>query len=486
MHEDGPPPVDEDNPLPVHAEAEQALLGALLYDNQCFDQVGDILSVDHFAFKEHRNIYRVVSQMIERGRTADLVSITKYCQAHGAMENVGGTQYLANLLASVPSVHNVRDYAELVIDWHVRREGILACQEGIAKLRNQDIDLTGREILEQTEAHLQGLSEESTSASSESAAAVLGQVVEEIEQRRAGGGTGLSGLSTGLYDLDRATSGLTAPDLIILAGRPSMGKTVLALNIGKHVAMKRVRTTDDGGPVLFFSKEMGKKALGRRLLAEDSGITLARLKLANDLTQLDIANLRDCQARLRDLPLEIDDSSGLTIQAMTTRARRMQRKRGLALVIADHLGYIKPSIRTGNTAQDIGHITKGAKAMAKTLGVPVILLCQLSRGTLQREGQRPDLGDLRNSGEIEEDADLVWFIHREHYYLSRQKPPRKPGDDDNDYKERVVAWEASCRAVETKAELILGKNRDGAPQYNIQLYFDGPVMRFRSLRDDDG
>ena len=459
--------------LPENVEAEQALLGAILCDNRAYDQVGDFLRAEHFHHAVHAEIFAACAKAIEAGRRVDAVSLKHHFAGHEDLAHVGGAGYLAELVAAVPSIINARDYGQAIHDCALRREQIVIYREQIVRAHDMDQDATGQDILEETEARLQGVAEGNDTTGAQGTADSIPEFKRRIRARRAAGG-GLLGLPTGFTDLDRLTSGLIAPQVIVLAARPSMGKTSLATNIATRVAGNRE-------PVLFYSLEMAREELELRMVAERAGISGQRLQRADDLTDHEMLDIDRAADAIQGLPIYIDDSSRLTVQAMLTRARRLQRRRGLKLIIVDHIGYVRGPQRRDSRTLELGDIMKAFRGLAKALHVPVMVLCQLNRANQQRDDKRPQLSDLRQSGEIEEDADQVWFVHRDYYYLKRTEPVRKVGQSDDAYKVAHAEWLESCGAVQHQADIIVAKNRNG-PQDTAKLYFDEATMRFDNLQ----
>ena len=459
--------------LPSNVEAEQALLGAIMNDNRAYDVVAEFLTAEHFFHVVHGEIFEACSKHIEGGRHVDAVTLSHVFSDHDGLREVGGAGYLAGLVQVVPSIINARDYGMAVFDTAVRRQQILLYGEAAARARDMDTDSTGLDVLEETEGRLQEIAEGGEQSSARSTEDGVPAFLNDLKTHRERGG-GLRGMPTGFSDLDRMTNGLIAPKVIVLAARPSMGKTSLATNIATRVATAKA-------PVLIYSLEMSERELLQRMVSERCGISSTRIERAGDLTEGEMLDIERAADEVRRLPIHIDDRSTLTVQAMLTRARRLQRRSGLSLVIVDHLGYVRSPQRRDNRTLELGDITKALRTLAKALGVPVLVLCQLNRASQNRDDKRPQLSDLRQSGEIEEDADQVWFIHRDYYYLKRTEPTRKVGQTEEAFKIAHAEWLDICGEVKNLAEVIVAKNRNG-PQDTVKMFFDETTMRFDNLQ----
>lgn len=463
---------------PANIEAEQALLGILLYDNSAFERLSDALIGADFFEPFHGRLYDSVKSHIARGQLAEPILLAEQFARDPSFEELGGIRYFADLVEHAPPAANAGDYGRVIHDLALRRSLIQIGGEISAEAQVGDPALSGREQIEAAEIKLFNLAETGTTSQGllglESA---LTDAVEmaEAAYRRDGG---LSGLSTGLKDLDQKLGGLHASDLIVLAARPSMGKSALATNIAFHVARHYAydvlpdgtRRTASGGVVALFSLEMSSGQLAMRLLAELTEVPSDRIR-KGDINAAEFGRIRDAAAEIRDAPLFIDDSGGLSIAKLAARARRLKRTSGLDLIVVDYLQLVTAADtnRQDNRVQEVTQITQGLKALAKELNVPVLALAQLSRQVENREDKKPQLADLRESGSIEQDADVVMFIYREAYYLSRAEP--KEGSAEH------MEWQEKLDPIRNLAEVIIGKQRHG-PIGIVRLHFDEDLTKF--------
>ncbi len=480
---DGTPlsPLPQDR-LPFSIEAEQAVLGAILFDNEVFYKVSAFLLSDHFYDPVHAVIYRAIEKLITRGQLASPVMLNTYLKEEPAFLEIGGERYLTDIARAVPSTVGAADYARVVFDMATCRGLIRLGTDMVEKAGAIDIDEDPQEQLDQAEARLYALAEK---GKYEGGFRVFEKALTEaIEHTQAAyqRGGGLAGVATGLRDLDEKLGGLHPSDLVILAGRPSMGKTALATNIALNAARAYVpeRQPDgsikakSGAVVGLFSLEMSDSQLAGRILAESSGIPSDRIR-RGDIDQADFDRIYEAANELNDLPLHIDDTGGLSIAQVAARARRLKRQAGLGLLVIDYVQLLSGSKKAGeNRVQELTEITTGLKALAKELSVPILALSQLSRQVEQREDKRPQLSDLRESGSIEQDADVVMFVFREEYYLGRQEP--KEGTPDH------LTWQEEMNQIAGQAEVIIGKQRHG-PIGTVKLAFDPRRVRFGDLAD---
>ena len=467
--------------VPPHSiEAEQAFLGALLFENEVYNRVSDWLRPEHFYDPLHARIFEAATTLIIAGQLADAVVLKTRFERDPGMAEIGGAVYLADLMREAPPVASAPEYARLIYDLALRRELIHFGQDVSNTALDTLDERPARALLEGAERTLFQLAESGGVAKGLTAFKyALEQSLEMAEAAYRRGG-GLSGISTGLRDLDRQLGGLHRSDLIILAGRPSMGKTALATNIAFSIARAYqaeetpdgTRTTTDGGVVAFFSLEMSAEQLATRLIADYTGISGYFIRQGKiDAAQYE--DIRDAVAEINAVPLYIDDTGGLSIGAVTARARRLKRTHGLDAVVVDYLQLVTGSnARADNRVQEISEVTQALKAMAKELDVPVIALSQLSRQVEQRDDKKPQLSDLRESGSIEQDADVVLFVYREAYYLERAKP--REGTPE------YLEWEDQMREIRNKAEVIVGKQRHG-PIGHVSLAFDAERTKFSDL-----
>ncbi|MEQ8388282.1 MAG: replicative DNA helicase [Alphaproteobacteria bacterium] len=470
--------------LPHNYEAEQALLGAILVRNAAFDRVSDFLQPEHFADPVHGRIFAAAMQLIARGQLANPVTLKGFFETDGELSKIGGQKYLARLAASAVTVINAADYGRTIHDLYLRRQLIALGEDVVNEAFETSIEQQATEQIESAEQRLFDLATAGTvEGGFQTFERSLQSAIQAAEHAYQRDGQ-LTGVSTGLRDLDGILGGLHSSDLVILAGRPSMGKTALATNIAYHAARTHrtesrdgVPETVNGGVVGFFSLEMSAEQLATRILAEESGLSSDRIR-RGDVSADGFQSLVQASAELAQLPFHIDDTPALTVSALRTRARRLKRTQGLDLVVIDYLQLLRPTVgtRADNRVQEISDITRGLKALAKELNVPVLALSQLSRAVEQRDDKRPQLADLRESGSIEQDADVVMFIYREEYYLERKEP--SPGTTDH------ATWQESMEKVHNLAEVIIAKQRHG-PVGRVTLHFAGASTKFSDYVRDD-
>jgi replicative DNA helicase len=483
---------------PHNTEIEAALLGAVLTNNRTFDKMTDFLRADHFFEPVHARIYDAIAKLIERGQVASPQTLRHLFETDELLQEVGGPQYLYELAASVVSVINAGDYAKTVHDLYLRRELIGLGEDVVNDAYTGDIEITAQDQIEGTEQRLYDLA---TTGDVERGAVDLGnaaktalQMAEDAFKNKGK----VVGVTTGLTLLDRKLGGLHPSDLIILAGRPSMGKTALATNIAFNAARaaqakaKAGKSEDAGpsGPVLFFSLEMAAEQLATRILSEQSEVPSDQIR-RGEVEPDEFSRFVQATQDLSSVPLLIDDTPALSISAVRTRARRMKRQHGgLSLILVDYLQLLQgpPGRRNENRVNEIGEISRGLKTLAKELEVPVMALSQLSRQVENRDDKRPQLSDLRESGSIEQDADVVMFIFREEYYLEKAEPIQGVEETQERFSDRAERWAERIEQVRSTASVIIAKQRHG-PVGTIDLYFEGKFTRFGDLdrfHDDDG
>ncbi|MGB0439806.1 MAG: replicative DNA helicase, partial [Paracoccaceae bacterium] len=414
---------------PHSIEAEQQLLGAILTNNDVYDRIASIIGPQHFYDPVHARIYETAAARIAKNALASPVTLKTFLEHDAGLQELGGPAYLVRLAGAAVSTFAVRDYAQLVYDLAVRRDLIALGQDIAGRARNGDVDLEPREQIVQAEQRLYQLAEQGQSETGFQSflRAVTDAVnVANAAYQREGG---LAGVSTGLVDLDKKLGGLHSSDLLILAGRPSMGKTSLATNIAFNIAKtyRRGQKPDgsegavEGGVVGFFSLEMSAEQLAARILSEAAEVPSEQIR-RGDMTEDEFRRFVEAAKSLEACPLFIDDTPALPIAQVAARARRLKRTHGLDVLIVDYLQLLRGSGRGDNRVQEIGEISMGLKAIAKELNIPVVALSQLSRTVESRDDKRPQLSDLRESGSIEQDADVVMFVFREEYYAEREKP----------------------------------------------------------------
>jgi replicative DNA helicase len=478
---------------PYNPEAEQTLLGALLINNAAYLRVSEYLQPEHFGNAMHGRIFVAIGKLIERGQIANPVTLKNLFDQDGALTDIGGAQYLGRLAEAAVTIINASDYGRIIHDLYLRRQLITLGEDVVNEAFRQDLDDSAREQIERAEKTLFDLA---TTGQAEGGFRAFGTALTsaildaEAAFKRSGKTVGVA---TGFVDLDSKLGGLHPSDLIVLAGRPSMGKTSLATNVAffaaKHYkpppAPEIRNIAEDGAIVAFFSLEMSAEQLATRILAEESGVSSDRIR-RGDVSHEDFDRFVQASQRLAAVRLFIDDTPALTVSAVRTRARRLMRQQGLGLIIIDHLQLLRPSNQVraqDNRVQEISEITRGLKALAKELNVPVLALSQLSRAVEQREDKRPMLADLRESGSIEQDADVVMFIFREEYYLSRE-PSRRPDEMEIKFSERYQEWRERLEKVHGLTEIIVAKQRHG-PIGTIKLHFDAETTKFDNYMAPD-
>ncbi len=482
----------ENQSLPHNIEAEQGLLGALLLNNDSFDRVSDFLRPTHFYDPVHGRIYENVSRIITNGNLASPVILKTYMEDDAGLNELGGGAYLARLISNATTIANAKEYARSIYDLAVRRDLIAIGDKMIYDAQHATLDSNPADQIETTEQALYELAEKGiVSQGFMSFDTSLAGAVEMAESAYAREGK-LSGLSTGLKNLDELTGGLQKSDLIVLAGRPAMGKTALATNVAFTIARNYFKAKQagnvsersdgsvevmDGGVVGFFSLEMSAEQLATRMLSEQSGISSSNIRkgeIHDDEYNKLVASARE----LNDVPFFIDHTGAIAMATLAARARRLKRQHGLGLIVVDYLQLVRASIRRGNDGrvQEVSEVTQGLKALAKELNVPVLALSQLSRQVESRDDKRPQLADLRESGSIEQDADIVMFVYRESYYVAREKPAE--GTED------FLKWQERMSEVDGMAEVIIGKNRHG-PTGIARLAFEDRFTRFGNLAEDE-
>lgn len=470
--------------LPHSIEAEQDLLGALLYDPALLERLPDQIRDHHFYEPLHQRLFSEIADSVTAGRSVSTALMTAHFATDPGLIDFGGEAYLPGLVTRAPPHRVAIDSAKAVIDLAIRRDLIRVGNE-LARDAT-DTDRRAVDHLSAAESVLFALAEAGEQAKTVAtfAEALDGAMAMAEAAFKADGK--LTGLSTGLHDLDQKLGGLHPSDLLILAGRPAMGKSALAANIAFHAARSYRfvedldapdgRRTVDGGRVFFPSLEMSKEQLALRIIADVSGISNDRIR-KGDIDAADFRRMSDCAAELRQIPLHIDETGGLHIAKLCARARRQHRKTGIDLIVVDYLQLITTDNKGGNRVQEVSLITGALKALAKELNVPIIALSQLSRQVEQREDKRPKLSDLRESGSIEQDADCVMFVFREAYYLEQSEP--REGTEEH------LKWIEEMERLKHQAEVIIGKQRHG-PIGTVRLSFNGETTSFGNLaREQD-
>jgi replicative DNA helicase len=468
---------------PHNIEAEQGLLGAILVNNDAFYRVSDFLEPKHFFEPLHQLIFETAASLIRAGKVATPVTLKTFVPADTDIGGMTVAQYLARLAAEATTIINAQDYGRTVYDLSQRRDLIRIGEDMVNVAFDAPVDFAPRAQIEDAERKLYELAESGRyDGGFQKFSQALTVAVDMAANAYSRDGS-LSGLASGLRDMDVKMGGLQSSDLIILAGRPAMGKTALATNIAYNVAkayrgevqadgqMKSV----NGGVIGFFSLEMSAEQLATRILSERTGISSSSIR-RGDISEGDFDKIRDHAIEMQSLPFYVDDTGGLSISQLSARARRLKRQKGLDLLIIDYIQLLSGSgRRSDNRVQEITEITTSLKALAKELNVPIIALSQLSRQVEARDDKRPQLADLRESGSIEQDADVVLFVYREEYYLQNKEP--KVGTPEHE------KWQLEMSLVHGKAEVIIGKQRHG-PTGTIKLQFDASVTRFGDLAHD--
>ena len=479
-------PVEEPAQLyrtaPHNIEAEQALLGAVLVNNEAFYRVSDFLKPEHFFEPIHQKIFQLASELVRAGKIATPVTLKTFLDANIDIGGMTLGQYLARLAAEATTIINAEDYGRTVYDLSIRRDLIKVGEDMVNVAFDAPVDFAPRAQIEDAERKLYELAETGRyDGGFQGFGNALTTAIDMAANAYQRDGK-LSGIATGLEDLDRMMGGLQKSDLIVLAGRPGMGKTALATNIAFNVASAWQGTvradghteTTNGGVVGFFSLEMSAEQLATRIIAEQTDIPSNQIRRGS-INENQFEKIKDYSIRLQNLKLFVDETGGLSIAQLAARARRLKRQRGLDLIVVDYLQLLTGSSKRGaeNRVQEITEITTRLKALAKELQVPVLALSQLSRQVESREDKHPQLSDLRESGSIEQDADVVLFVYREEYYHVM----RKPSESDRD---KFAAWVADGDKYVGKAEVIIGKQRHG-PTGTVELAFEGATTKFSSL-----
>ena len=471
-------------------EAETALIGCILWDNRNYEKVSDFLSEDHFVDENNKLIYKTIKELLDKNIHVSPITLKNYLPDNDS--KVDNVKYLNQIKDSAPSTQNTYNYASLIYDLFIKRN-LVGVAHSIIQETNNNTNMGGEDLIENAENDLYLLSQTGNAdrkfTDFDTALKNAVDIISESYKREGK----IAGLPTGFKDLDKKLGGLHKSDLIIIAGRPSMGKTALGTNIAFNCAIKYKEEKDefeniklvDGGKVAFFSLEMSSEQLATRILAEQTKISGDKMRKA-ELSKDDFNNIAKTSNKLEKLNLIIDDNPVLTIPSLRARARRLKRLHNINLIIIDYLQLMSSAQRNRNDGrvQEISEITRGLKSIAKELNIPIIALSQLSRQVEQREDKRPQLADLRESGTIEQDSDVVIFIYRESYYLERLEPIKKPEEDEIKYNERMSRWQQLNEDSYNKAEIIIAKQRHG-PIGSIKMHFDSNFTKFSDLSSKD-
>src|SRR5438445_9093859 len=471
--------------LPQNVEAEAALLGALMIDNRLVEDIQLKLKPLHFFEPLHGRIYEAILRLTDSNRIANPVTLKPLFEADEGMKEVGGPSYLAQLTGSGAAVIGARDFASQIYDLALLRALVGVGRERVEGALDTSEDVAPLAQIERAETELYRVAEEGGADGKAKSFGEASKEALQLAEKALNSGGHLSGITTGLDSLNGKIGGLHKSDLVIVAGRPGMGKSSLATNIAFASAQRLLRDNEDGieptksagAAVALFSLEMSADQLATRILAEQSGISSENLRMGR-ISQSEFRSLARAAAELQSLPLYIDDTPGLTIAALRARARRLKRQKGIGLVIVDYLQLLQGSGKGSagdNRVQEIAEISRGLKKLAKELVLPVVGLAQLSRAVERREDKRPQLSDLRESGSIEQDADIVLFIYREDYYLAA----KQPGDDHPDF----TAWQEEMQRAYGLAEVIVAKQRHGSTG-KVRLKFESRITKFSDAADD--
>ena len=463
---------NQENKQPSNLEAEQALLGSILVNNDIIDEVSSLVSSNIFYDPAHVKIYEVIESLNNKGMIANPITLKNFFEKDNMLNEVGGTEYLVKLTRFSGSTKQAIDYAKIIHEMYLRRELVQISD----KLSSDTLNANSQEqnaenIIEDTEKSLFDLAERgSFTQTFLKFNQALDQTIE-MATLAMKNDQGIVGVPTGLSDLDEKLGGLHKSDLVILAGRPSMGKTALATNIAYNAAQNILKRQEKSS-IAFFSLEMSSEQLSTRILSEQARIRSDDIRRGK-VTEEEINRYIETSRNIYNLPLYIDETPAITIATLSNRARRIKRLFGLNLIVVDYIQLMRASsIRNDGRVQEISEITQGLKALAKELAVPVLALSQLSRAVEQRDDKQPQLADLRESGSIEQDADVVMFVYREAYYLERKQP--KLGSIEH------AEWQSKMNDVNGLADIILGKQRHG-PTGTVKVEFEGIYTKFKDL-----
>jgi len=458
--------------LPNNIEAEQSVIGSILVSNDILDDVSPIINYTKFYDPIHQKIFLAIENLISKGMLANPITLKNYFENDKNLIELEGHEYLVKITKFSTSLRQAIEYAKIIYDMHVRRELIKISETTIDNASNKNIDLPGEKIIEDSEKLLFDLAERgSFSKSFIKFDAALNQTIE-MASKAFKSTEGIVGVPTGLTDLDDRLGGLHNQDLVIIGGRPSMGKTALATNIAFHAA-KNIQDKGLKSSVAFFSLEMSSEQLSTRILSEQSRIKSNDIRRGK-ISEEQFDKFIETSKNISELPLYIDETPAISIAAISNRARRIKRLFGCELVVVDYIQLMRATnIRSEGRVQEISEITQGLKALAKELNVPVLAVSQLSRAVEQRDDKKPQLSDLRESGSIEQDADVVMFVYREAYYLERKEP--RPATVEH------AEWQNKMNEISILAEIMISKQRHG-PTGNIRVEFESMFTKFRDIQ----
>ena len=458
--------------LPNNIEAEQSVIGSILVSNDIFDDISSIINYTKFYDPVHQKIYLAIENLISKGMLANPITLKNYFENDKTLIELEGHEYLVKITKFSTSLRQTIEYAKIIYDMHVRRELIKISETTIDNASNKNIDLPGEKIIEDSEKLLFDLAERGSFRKSFVKFDIALNQTIEMASKAFKNIEGIVGVPTGLTDLDDRLGGLHNQDLVIIGGRPSMGKTALATNIAFHAA-KNIQDKGLKSSVAFFSLEMSSEQLSTRILSEQSRIKSNDIRRGK-ISEEQFDKFIETSKNISELPLYIDETPAISIAAISNRARRIKRLFGCELVVVDYIQLMRATnIRNEGRVQEISEITQGLKAIAKELNVPVLAVSQLSRAVEQRDDKKPQLSDLRESGSIEQDADVVMFVYREAYYLERKEP--RPATVEH------AEWQAKMNEISNLAEIMIGKQRHG-PTGNINVEFEAMFTKFRDIQ----
>ncbi len=456
--------------LPNNIEAEQSVLGSILLQNEIFDDISTLITSVNFYDPLHQRIFAAIENLIYKGMLANPITLKNHFEKE--KDDIDVPEYLVKITKFSSSSRQTIEYSKIIYDMYVRRELIKISENTIDSAKVNDLNISGQKIIENSEKFLFDLAEKGSFSSSLVKFEEAMKLTIEMASNAYKNDEGIVGVPTGLRDLDDRLGGLHQSDLIIIAGRPSMGKTALATNIAFNAA-KKLQDENKKSSIAFFSLEMSSEQLSTRILAEQSRITSHNIRRGK-ISEEEFDKFIETSKTISEIPLFIDETPAITIAALSNRARRIKRLHGLEMIVVDYIQLMRATtnIKDGRV-QEISEITQGLKAIAKELGVPVLALSQLSRAVEQRDKKEPQLSDLRESGSIEQDADVVMFVYRESYYLEKQEPREATVEH--------AEWQAKMNEVSTLAEIIIGKQRHG-PTGKIRLEFEAMFTKFKDTQ----
>ena len=458
------------NELPNNIEAEQAVIGAILVSNEIFDEINTIVSHSNFYDPIHQKIFNAIETLIYKGMLANPITLKNYFE--NEKDDLNIPEYLVKITKFSTSSRQAIEYSKIIYDMFVRRELIKISENTIDNAKQNELNISGQNLIENSEKLLFDLAEKGSLSSSIVKFDEAMKFTIEMASNAYKNEEGLVGVPTGLTDLDDRLGGLHKSDLIIIAGRPSMGKTALATNIAFNAAQK-LQASDKKSTIAFFSLEMSSEQLSTRILAEQSRIKSNDIRRGK-ITEEQFDKFIETSKSISELPLYIDETPAISIAALANRSRRIKRLYGLDMIVVDYIQLMRATNTRDGRVQEISEITQGLKAIAKELSIPVVALSQLSRAVEQRDDKKPQLSDLRESGSIEQDADVVMFVYREGYYLERKEP--RPATVEH------AEWQAKMNDVSNLAEIIIGKQRHG-PTGNVMLEFEAMFTKFKDRQN---